>query len=211
MTIPDIDSVAAPSVTADQEITDQNRTAPLVATAIPAEGAAEDAAKNTLWAEATPNVAPRRRGRPPGSKNRAATRRGRRRGRATDRVAKRRPGRPRLSVNQPRLWRERPAARRARLETKRRKHLAARHPLVDVEIIDAYIGANRIKELLARKQLTQEELSRRSFTSYRQVNRLTMGQTNPSLLAAYRIAAVLAEPVDEIFHIAIKTRKARAA
>jgi len=80
-------------------------------------------------------------------------------------------------------------------------------PDTALEIVDSKIRANKIKKVLKDKGVTQEELSRRVGVSYRHINRLTLGRSEPSLLLAYRISAVLDEPVEDLFDIAIKTRR----
>jgi putative transcriptional regulator len=77
-----------------------------------------------------------------------------------------------------------------------------------VEIVKATITTNRIKAVLAEKGITQEELSRRVGVSYRHINRLVLGRSEPSLLLALRIARVLNEPLEKLFVTKIITRKA---
>jgi DNA-binding XRE family transcriptional regulator len=99
----------------------------------------------------------------------------------------------------------------ARRRRRRRRVAMAptrRPPKVDKEVVEAVIYSNRIKHYLIKKGLTQEELSRRVKTSYRHINRLSLGRSHPSLLLAHRIAAVLEEPVSELFHVRVRTRKA---
>jgi DNA-binding XRE family transcriptional regulator len=81
-----------------------------------------------------------------------------------------------------------------------------------LEIVEATIKSNRIKQVLAAKKITQEELSRRVGVSYRHINRLALGRSEPSLLLAQKIAIILDEPVEKLFQASIRTRKvARAA
>jgi DNA-binding XRE family transcriptional regulator len=80
-------------------------------------------------------------------------------------------------------------------------------PDTALEIVDSKIKSNRIKKVLKDKGVTQEELSRRVGVSYRHINRLTLGRSEPSLLLAHRISTVLDEPVEELFDIKISTRR----
>jgi DNA-binding XRE family transcriptional regulator len=75
-----------------------------------------------------------------------------------------------------------------------------------VEIVSAAITANHIKHVLAAKNLTQEELSRRVGVSYRHINRLVLGKSEPGYLLVQRIAVVLNEPAANLFSVTIVTR-----
>lgn len=76
-----------------------------------------------------------------------------------------------------------------------------------LEIVTAKIERNRIKDVLRAHDLTQEEVARRVGISYRQMNRLALGHSDPSLLLAAKIAAILGEPLDVMFRIRITTRR----
>jgi transcriptional regulator with XRE-family HTH domain len=78
---------------------------------------------------------------------------------------------------------------------------------VPVEIVTAKIERNCLKQALKAHGLTQEEVSRRVGISYRQMNRLVLGHSEPSLLLAARIAVVLGESIEALFKIKITTRK----
>lgn len=79
-----------------------------------------------------------------------------------------------------------------------------RHAL---EVVTAKITKNRIKATLRERGMTQEEAARRVGVSYRQMNRLALGHSDPSLLLAAKIAVVLNEPLDTLFPIKITTRE----
>ena len=76
-----------------------------------------------------------------------------------------------------------------------------------LEVVTAKITKNRIKATLRERGITQEEAARRVGVSYRQMNRLALGHSDPSLLLAAKIAVVLNEPLDVLFPIKITTRK----
>jgi DNA-binding XRE family transcriptional regulator len=63
-----------------------------------------------------------------------------------------------------------------------------------------------IKEILARQGITQEELSRRVGASYRHINRLCLGLSEPSYRLAVMIATVLHVRVEELFSVSMRTR-----
>ena len=76
-----------------------------------------------------------------------------------------------------------------------------------IEITKAKIVSNRLKEVLTTLNLSQEELARRVGISYRQVNRVVLGRSQPSLLLAECMAVVLGEPASSLFKFKIVTRK----
>jgi len=59
----------------------------------------------------------------------------------------------------------------------------------------------RIKELRARYNLTQDELSEKVGVTRQTMLHLEKGKYNPSLLLAYRVAKVLQSSIDEVFII----------
>jgi len=76
-----------------------------------------------------------------------------------------------------------------------------------LEIVSAKIEKNRVKSLLKERHLSQEEAARRVGISYRQMNRIALGLSDPSLLLAAKIAVVLGEPLEYIFKFKITTRE----
>ena len=76
-----------------------------------------------------------------------------------------------------------------------------------IEIVSAKIERNRIKAILKARQLTQEEVARRVGVSYRQMNRVCLGTSDPSLLLATKISVILGEPLDAIFRLRLVTRQ----
>jgi len=80
------------------------------------------------------------------------------------------------------------------------------HKIEPVEIVSAEIEAVWLKALIDKRKLNQEEVARRVGISYRQMNRLTLGHSDPSLLLATRIAVVLDVDVNDLFTICITTR-----
>ena len=58
---------------------------------------------------------------------------------------------------------------------------------------------NRIKELRARYNLTQEELARRTGVRRETIVFLEKGKYNPSLQLAHNIAKELKSTIDELF------------
>jgi len=58
---------------------------------------------------------------------------------------------------------------------------------------------NSIRRLRFEKHMTQEELALRTGVSRQTVMSIERGQTNPSVLLAYKIAAALDTLVTEVF------------
>jgi len=59
--------------------------------------------------------------------------------------------------------------------------------------------ANRIKELRARHNLTQEDLAKKVGVRRETIVFLEKGKYNPSLQLAYNIAKTLQIPIEELF------------
>ena len=76
----------------------------------------------------------------------------------------------------------------------------------NVEVVSARIIRNRIKETLAAKGITQEELARRTGKSYRHINRLVLHVSEPSFLLAKCIETVLGVRSDRLFIVKVSTR-----
>lgn len=58
---------------------------------------------------------------------------------------------------------------------------------------------NRLKELRAERNWTQEELARRVGVSRQAIHALETGKHDPSLDLAYRIATAFEQSVEDIF------------
>ena len=58
---------------------------------------------------------------------------------------------------------------------------------------------NNIRRLRFERNMTQEELALRTVVSRQTIMSIERGQTNPSVLLAYKIAAVFGVPVTEVF------------
>ncbi len=58
---------------------------------------------------------------------------------------------------------------------------------------------NRIKELRARYDLTQEDLARKVGVRRETIVFLEKGKYNPSLRLAYEVAKALSSKIDEVF------------
>lgn len=56
-----------------------------------------------------------------------------------------------------------------------------------------------LRDLREKRRWTQSELADRLHTSRRTVNSLGRGKRTPNLMLAFRIAAVLKRPVEELF------------
>lgn len=63
------------------------------------------------------------------------------------------------------------------------------------------IITNRIKELRARFDLSQAELADLVGVRRETIGNLEKGRYNPSLVLAWRIAAVFEVPIEEVFNI----------
>ena len=60
---------------------------------------------------------------------------------------------------------------------------------------------NRIRELRARHQMKQEELAKLVGVRRETIGNLEKGRYNPSLVLAWRIAAVFQVTIEEIFTV----------
>ena len=60
---------------------------------------------------------------------------------------------------------------------------------------------NRIREYRARYSMKQEELAARVGVRRETIGNLEKGRCNPSLVLAWRIAAVFSVPIEEIFTV----------
>ncbi|PIQ76333.1 transcriptional regulator [Candidatus Peregrinibacteria bacterium CG10_big_fil_rev_8_21_14_0_10_49_24] len=60
---------------------------------------------------------------------------------------------------------------------------------------------NSIRKLRFDKSMTQEELALRTGVSRQTIMSIERGQTNPSVLLAYKIAAALNEDVTVVFQM----------
>ncbi len=58
---------------------------------------------------------------------------------------------------------------------------------------------NHIRRLRFEHNMTQEELALRTGVSRQTIMSIERGQTNPSVLLAYKIAAAFGVPVTEVF------------
>lgn len=63
---------------------------------------------------------------------------------------------------------------------------------------------NRIRELRARHQMKQEELARRVGVRRETIGNLEKGRYNPSLVLAWKIAAVFGVSIEEVFTAVIE-------
>lgn len=69
---------------------------------------------------------------------------------------------------------------------------------------------NRIRELRARHQMKQEELARRVGVRRETIGNLEKGRYNPSLVLAWKIAAVFGVSIEEVFYGHRRRGKKRA-
>lgn len=60
---------------------------------------------------------------------------------------------------------------------------------------------NRIRELRFGKRMTQEELAVRTGVSRQTIMSIENGQTNPSVLLAFKIAKAFETEVTEVFQV----------
>ncbi|RLG19921.1 transcriptional regulator [Candidatus Micrarchaeota archaeon] len=58
---------------------------------------------------------------------------------------------------------------------------------------------NRLKELRAKFNITQEELAQRTGVSRQTVIAIEAGKYNPSLELAFKLSNVLDAPIEELF------------
>lgn len=79
---------------------------------------------------------------------------------------------------------------------------------MDIEVRSVKVR-NRVKAVLVKEGLAQEEAARRAGVSFRHFNRVVLGHTVPTLTQALAIAQVLGRPLEELFSVTFRTRKAR--
>lgn len=60
---------------------------------------------------------------------------------------------------------------------------------------------NAIRRLRFEKNMTQEELALRTGVSRQTIMSIERGQTNPSVLLAFKIATALSTPIMEVFQM----------
>jgi putative transcriptional regulator len=58
---------------------------------------------------------------------------------------------------------------------------------------------NRIRELRARSDLTQQQLAEQVGVTRQTINAIELGKYSPSLETAFRIAAALGAPLEQVF------------
>ena len=58
---------------------------------------------------------------------------------------------------------------------------------------------NRLKELRAKFNITQEELAQRAKVTRQTIIAIEAGKYNPSLELAFRLAKILDTPIEEMF------------
>jgi len=78
--------------------------------------------------------------------------------------------------------------------------------MANVEVLSARISKNTIKRALDVLGLSQEEAARRVNVSYRHFNRVALGQAEPTLLVAAKMALVLGTTIDALFTVKMTTR-----
>lgn len=66
---------------------------------------------------------------------------------------------------------------------------------------------NRIRELRARHQMKQEELARQVGVRRETIGNLEKGRYNPSLMLAWKIAAVFGVCIEEVFTVTEEEEK----
>jgi transcriptional regulator with XRE-family HTH domain len=86
-----------------------------------------------------------------------------------------------------------------------------RKPDAAVEIVRCKIVGNRLDEAMAKQGLSRREAARRAQITDRQLLRFVKNEHCPSLERAWALSAVLAEPVEKLFTVEIKTRRAVSA
>lgn len=65
----------------------------------------------------------------------------------------------------------------------------------------AIVLRNSIRRLRFEHGMTQEELALRTGVSRQTIMSIERGQTNPSVLLAYKIAAAFGTPITEVFNM----------
>lgn len=80
---------------------------------------------------------------------------------------------------------------------------------IDIEVVSCEMVDNAIMTAMKEAGLSQELTARRTgcMTS-RQLTRIINGENCPSLVRAIALSAVLETPLDQLFTVKVKTRKA---
>jgi transcriptional regulator with XRE-family HTH domain len=73
--------------------------------------------------------------------------------------------------------------------------------------VNATIVANQIKDVLDKRDLTQQDAAKGIGVSYRQFNRIVMGEAEPTYLFVKKLSAFARVPQDDLFQVKI-TKKA---
>jgi DNA-binding XRE family transcriptional regulator len=76
-----------------------------------------------------------------------------------------------------------------------------------IEIVDAEIIRNHIKDACKERQIAQKELARRVGVSYRHLNRIALDESEPSMLLAVKICTVLKKRIERVFHVRVRSRR----
>ncbi len=77
-----------------------------------------------------------------------------------------------------------------------------------LEIVRCKIVSNHLDRAMGKKGLSRRETARRSQITDRQLLRFIKNEHCPSLERAWALSAVLAEPIEKLFTVEIKTRRA---
>lgn len=78
-----------------------------------------------------------------------------------------------------------------------------------LEVLSCEVVSNAILKAMKDANLSQEAVARRTgVMTSRQLTRIINGENCPSLKRAIALSVVLATPLDQLFTVKVKTRKA---
>jgi hypothetical protein len=79
----------------------------------------------------------------------------------------------------------------------------------ELEVVSCEMNGNALIKAMKDAKLSQEMTARRTgVMTSRQLTRIINGENCPSLVRAVALSVVLGKPVDELFTLRIRTRKA---
>lgn len=79
----------------------------------------------------------------------------------------------------------------------------------ELEVVSCEVVSNAIIKAMKEAGLSQEATARRTgVMTSRQLTRIINGENCPSLVRAIALSVVLAKPLEQLFSVKVKTRKA---
>lgn len=76
-----------------------------------------------------------------------------------------------------------------------------------ITVVSATLHGNNLRALLDQAGMSQEEFSARLGVSFRQVNRVVLGQSVPSMLLAMKMCVVLKAEFNKVFNVTFQRKR----